>query len=317
MDKISNTALADYLAVLGDPAEQARFRADPHAAMAAHGVPALARAALLAGMPEWVESLAFAELEALRPPVPALPLAPPAGPGRGLTVVGTGMDVGQLTHTARLAIAAAPKLLYSVADPGSERLLLALNPNAESLQGHYREGAARIDIYNAMVARIMACLRAHGDVCVALYGHPGVFAHAGHAAIAQARAEGLPARMLPAVSSLDSLWADLGVDPASGCVIQEATDFLTRNRPAAADLPLILLQIGATGDRRLPPGGQRGQGLPLLVALLLHSHPATHPAIVYEAATLPLFGPRIITTSIAALPQARVTDRSTLYLPAV
>ncbi len=310
------TALADFLAGLGDPRAQARFLADPEQAMAEQGLPALARAAIRAGMPEWVESLAFAEVERLRPPVPPLPPEPPTA-GRGLTVVGTGMDVGQLTQTARIAIETAPKLLYSVADPGSERLLLSLNRNTESLQGHYREGAPRIDAYNAMVDRILECLRAYGEVCVALYGHPGVFVFAGHVAVARARAEGRPARMLPAVSSLDCLWADLGVDPARGCTIQEATDFVERNRPAMAQMPFIILQIGVTGSRLLPPRGERGQGLPVLVALLLQSYPAAHPAIVYEAATLPIFPPRIVRTTIGALASASVSDRSTLYIPAL
>jgi precorrin-6B methylase 1 len=306
--------LADFLIALADPAERARYFTDPERSMAEHAIPALARAAIRAGLPEWVEALALAEVEPLRPPASPLPDGAPA-PAGGLTVVGTGMGVGQLTAEARTSIEMAPKLLYSVADPASERLLLTLNSNAESLQIHYREGAPRRDAYNAMVDRILACLGAYGEVCVALYGHPGVFVFAGHVAIARARAEGRPARMLPAVSSLDCLWADLGVDPAHGCVILEATDFVERQRPAVADVAFIILQIGATGDRRLPPGGVRGQGLPALTDLLLQSYPGTHPAIVYEAATLPIFAPRIVRTTIADLPRSSVSDRSTLYIP--
>src|SRR5262249_40195363 len=50
-----------------------------------------------------------------------------------LTVVGTGIAVGQMTAEARASIEGADKVLYCVADAATERLIQRINPSAESL----------------------------------------------------------------------------------------------------------------------------------------------------------------------------------------
>lgn len=59
-----------------------------------------------------------------------------------LAVVGTGINVGQLTAEAADWIRTADKLLYCVSDAATERMLLTLNQNSESLYGYYGENNA-------------------------------------------------------------------------------------------------------------------------------------------------------------------------------
>src|SRR5437899_1041057 len=102
----------------------------------------------------------------------------------------------------------------------------------------------RDETYDDIVAEILSAVRSGTRVCVALYGHPGVFARPAHEAVRRARAEGFPARMLPAVSAEDCLFADLGVDPGeNGCQSYEATDFLLRKREVDVSAALVLWQI--------------------------------------------------------------------------
>lgn len=69
------------------------------------------------------------------------------------------------------------------------------------------------------------------------YGHPGVFVSPSHRAISIARFEGYEAKMLPAVSAEDSLYADLGIDPSRpGCV--------RNNKGTASLLKLTNYKIG-------------------------------------------------------------------------
>ena len=84
-------------------------------------------------------------------------------------------------------------------------------PNRHSL--FTVEGRSRLDTYQDMVDRILACVREGSDVCVAFYGHPGVFVYPSHEAIKRARIEGYKATMLPGISAEDCLFADLGIDP--------------------------------------------------------------------------------------------------------
>lgn len=85
----------------------------------------------------------------------------------------------------------------------------------------------------------------HGQNVVTIYyGHPGIFVYASHRAIQIAHKQGLKAKMLPGVSALDCLFADLGIDPSyPGLQVLESTDFLVRNRKILTDGHLVLLQV--------------------------------------------------------------------------
>lgn len=235
-----------------------------------------------------------------------------------LTIVGTGYLVaGHTTLEARARIEAAEHLFYLVAEPASERWIRSLNPAAESLAGLYGEGKPRKRTYAEMVERIVAPLAEGARVCAAFYGHPGIFVGPSHEAIRRARREGHEARMLPAVSAEDCLFADLGVDPSSdGCQSFEATDFLVRRRRPDPASALVLWQIGVIGvrdarrERLWSPGGLR-----ILAETLGESYPPDHEVVVYEAAAIPTFAPMIQRTTLARLPDARVTADSTLFVP--
>jgi hypothetical protein len=195
-----------------------------------------------------------------------------------------------------------------------------LNARAESLP--YSTGERpRQGIYREMVARILEPLREGLRVCAVFYGHPGVLTNASHEAIHQARAEGHTARMLPGVSFLDCLYADLGVDPGrEGCQVFEATDFLLRGRAFDVHSPLVLCQVGLTGNRGFFDAADTGRiqrGLRVLSEELLRCFPATHEGVLYEAAVLPVEPPRLERLPLGRLADARVAEVSTLYVPAL
>jgi precorrin-3B methylase len=236
-----------------------------------------------------------------------------------LVVVGTGIQGGgQTTLAARRAIERADKVLFAVVDAWTVSWIRSLNPNAESLP-YPMDDSLRRETYADMVERIMAELRKGLRVCAVFYGHPGVMAMPTHAAVEQARREGFRARMLPGVSALDCLFADLGVDPGrDGCQIYEATDFLIRCRGFDTRTPLVLWQVGFIGnlsffDQHDVAGIARG--LDALVEVLINRYGPEQRVVVYEAAVLPTDRPRMDAMTLAELPDARVTDLSTLYVP--
>ncbi|WP_434048606.1 MULTISPECIES: SAM-dependent methyltransferase [Sorangium] len=225
---------------------------------------------------------------------------------------------GQTTLAAQRAIQQADRVLFAVADAWAARWVRSLNPAAESLP--YGKGKTpRRSIYAEMVERILAEVRKGLKVCAVFYGHPGVLASPAHAAVRQARDEGFSARMLPGVSSIDCLFADLGVDPGrDGLQIFEATDFLIRGREVDARTPLVLCQIGGVGCAGVfdPSDASRiRRGLEALGERLRQSYPAAHEVVIYEAAAHPLASPRLDRVALSALSAAPVDDVSTLYVP--
>ncbi|MBV9324229.1 MAG: hypothetical protein JO352_10630 [Chloroflexi bacterium] len=235
-----------------------------------------------------------------------------------LIVVGTGIrTVGQLTMEALSWIKKADKVLYVVSDPIAEELIKKLNPNgAESLYTLYAENKPRLQTYNEMIEKTLSYVRQARTVCMAAYGHPGVFAYPGHESIRRARAEGYKARMLPGVSAEDCLFADLNIDPAmAGCQSYEATDFLINGRIIDPSSHVILWQIGVLGDATYKRYGYEIKGLPQLLQKLYSFYNPAHMVYIYEAPIFPGVEPVVRPTPLYMLPYAGASAITTLYIP--
>lgn len=233
-----------------------------------------------------------------------------------LTVVGTGIHLaGDLTLAAKAWIEQADRVLFAVADPITAEWLRTLNPTAEALPVDTTLARRRL-MHRAMVERILTEVRQGLTVCAVFYGHPGVFVDPAHEAIRQARHEGFPARMLPGISALDCLFADLGVDPGkNGCQSFEATDFLIRRRKFDPTSALILWQIAVIGHLGFYQNGGHGHGLSVLTEELQRWYAPDHEVLVYEAAVYPVGAPVIQRLPLGQLAEAKITEVSTLYIP--
>lgn len=233
-----------------------------------------------------------------------------------LLCVGLGMTLGaHLTPQARLAIEQAERLFGLTADGLTELWLRQLRPDLRSLQSCYVAGQSRQLAYAAMRSTVMTELRAGRRVCVALYGHPGVFAQFPHQLIQQARAEGYSARMEAAVSAADCLYADLGIDPGRhGCQHYEATQYLLDGRRSDPQAYLVLWQLGVVGDRSLQRTLTGPAYRSLLLRRLMRDYPAEHDCWIYEAANHALEDARIESLPLWAIAEAKVSQKSTLVL---
>jgi precorrin-6B methylase 1 len=235
--------------------------------------------------------------------------------GGELTVVGTGIRLTQITVEARAAIDAADTVFFLVADPVTARWIRERHPGAESLQRFYQPHQLRRQSYVHMAEWIVARVRQGKRVCAVFYGHPGVFCYPSHEAVRRARREGFRARMLPGISAEDCLFADLGVNPSrSGCQSFEATDFLIYRRRFDPSSALILWQAGVLGELGYQKQYDLG-GLRVLAEVLGAEYAASHSVVLYEAASLAVCEPVIQRLRLDALPGARVTPISTLYVP--
>jgi len=233
-----------------------------------------------------------------------------------LTVVGTGIQLAaHLTPEARAAIEAADEVMYLMSDIVALQSIQRLNPNVRSLQELYEVGRKRVETYEAMTQTIVASVERGANVCVAFYGHPGVFAQPAHEAIRRLRDSGHTARMLPGVSTEDCLFADLGVDPgALGCQSYEATDFLMRRPTIDLSAALVLWQVGVVGNLAYAPEGDTSR-LPVLVDYLCGVYPPEHEVVLYEAAPFPAVDPVVQRLPLTELADGNVTPATTLYVP--
>lgn len=234
-----------------------------------------------------------------------------------LACVGVGMTLGShLTPLARDFIDKADVVFTALSDGVIELWIAGMNRDVRSLQSFYREGKSRMQTYREMVDAMLAEVRTGKRVCAAFYGHPGVFAWPTHKAIEIARSEGYEAHMEPGVSAADCMYADLGFDPGKyGCQHYEASQFMFNRRRLDTAAYLILWQVGLSGDQSLARFSTGAAYRQVLVDVLSRDYPLDHEVILYRAATLPTFRPKIIRVPLAELPTAEADMHFTLVIP--
>ena len=239
--------------------------------------------------------------------------------GNSLVLAGTGIKaVGHLTQETIFWLERADKVLFSVSDEIISSYIQELQPRAESLNRFYSESRPRIDTYRLMARRILECVSEYETVCVVFYGHPRVLVDPVALAATAAAEQGHRVTVLPGVSALDCLFADLGVDIAhNGLQSFEASDFVLRPRPFDPYTPLVLWQAAALGDTSWNPRqGAPQTHVPVLAAILAERYGAEHEIMVYEAQVLPFDDFSLRKGTVYDLSAGILTDGALLYIPA-
>jgi hypothetical protein len=249
---------------------------------------------------------------------PAL-LKPAASPGQ-LVVIGSGIETVGFAASDEILLREADKVFYCVADPVTVVWIKRLRPDAYDLYVLYDDRKLRYLTYMQMTEAMLYFVRRGMKVVVVFYGHPGIFVLSTHRAIRIARREGHRAVMRAAVSALDTLCADLGVDPSQpGMQTFEATAMLVRLRRPDPSLHLVLWQVGLVGDMGFRRAGFLNRGFPILLDFLEETYGPGHEVVHYIGSRYPGIEPRIDRHTIATLRdpevQAEVSGISTFYLP--
>ena len=187
-----------------------------------------------------------------------IPVASVAPGGRGeLVLIGSGLKA--MCHLTREAMGhlRAADLVFGALQPGGPDrrwLEIALGRTVVDLNQFYPTDASA-DRRAAYIQGTEAVLREickGRRCCVVEYGHPTVAAQQSELLLREARRLGYPTVVLPGISCVDALWADLGLDPAPGCLVATA-DSLLESAPLrdaiGRGLPhLVLLMPDAVGD---------------------------------------------------------------------
>jgi hypothetical protein len=155
---------------------------------------------------------------------------------------------------------------------------------------------------------------------VVFYGHPGIFVLSTHRAIQIARREGHRAVMRAGVSALDTLCADLGVDPSHpGLQTHEATDCLLRRRRIDTSLHVILWQVGLIGELGYRRQGYLNSHFSYFIGWLEELYGSGYEITHYIGARYPGTDPLIQVQPIRDLHdpdrQRDITGLSTFYIP--
>lgn len=238
-----------------------------------------------------------------------------------LVIVGSGIKLGaHITVEAEAHICQADKVLFLATDDIFSEWIFSMNPQSESLNHIYQTGKHRLSIYRNICDKIIDELSNTKNLCVVFYGHPGVFVTPSHDSIRKARQLGHSAKMLPAISAEDCLFADLLIDPGDvGCQSFEATDFLLRELMLNSNSHTVLWQIGCVGDLHANVNTNLSfeKPLTLIVNQLLNYYHPNWEILLYVAANSPAKSPFIKKLPLKTLNTVKPHRLATLYIPPI
>jgi hypothetical protein len=169
-----------------------------------------------------------------------------------------------------------------------------------------------------MAARVVEAALDHPPVTFALHGHPLVAALPPFLVLELAAALDLRVTIMPGVSALDALLADLRLDPVvHGIQMYEATDVLLRRRPLQNDVPAILWQIGPIETCLHSQAVSLPGRFARLIAHLRQFYPARHEVVAIHCSPHPIVPATILRFALEDMGghAAEIHGGFTLYVP--
>jgi uncharacterized protein YabN with tetrapyrrole methylase and pyrophosphatase domain len=229
-----------------------------------------------------------------------------------------GLRVTHLTVEASNTLKTCRTVLYTSYVPETANLLRDHCSSVVDLSALYEPGLDRLTTYKRMAGAALDAALETPPVALVLYGHPLVLSLPSMICMRVGPMLGLRVSALPAVSALDTLMADLGVDPVtSGVQMHEATDLLLYRRPIVPGIATVLWQVGTLGTRLHTENVvNRPERLNDLTRYLLTFFPAEHPTFLV-ASSVTAEPPQIRQIPLAELPgnSPEIDVAMTLYLP--
>lgn len=193
-----------------------------------------------------------------------------------------------------------------------------LRDRCVSLWRLYQDGRIRTENYLDVFHAIVELVEIETPVAWLTPGHPVIFDSVSASLIKEGKARGWNLRIMPGISSIDTMLATLGYDPAHGMLIHEATGLVKRRIPVSPSMALMLLQPAVFDvNVAIISVGSAGPDLSPLRDYLGEFHSAEHMcAFVRSASQL---GERDLVTwtklgDLASVPYDLVAG-STLFVP--
>jgi uncharacterized protein YabN with tetrapyrrole methylase and pyrophosphatase domain len=238
-----------------------------------------------------------------------------------VAIVGLGIvGVHQITREVEETIRRCRRTFVVDAGFGVVPYLKSICAEVTSLLPFYELGKERLPTYRRMAAEVINAAITGSPVCFATYGHPLVYCYPSILIQRAAKLLNLRVEGFPGISSLDTLFMDLGFDAATdGLQMYETTDLLLRRRPIQNDVPCILWQVDAIAQPTYETARRSADQFSPLQNYLLEFYPPEHRITLVLSKTFPLqesivetYRLRTLATDLERGPQA-----GNLYIPPV
>lgn len=166
-----------------------------------------------------------------------------------LYLVGAGVSFpDHLTLQTIEILTACNKIYTNLPEPALDALPQNLRVKCLSVWPLYQENRARTENYNDIAQTVIDGAADSRPCAWMTPGHPMIFDSVTQTLLKAGRALGWTVVVAPAISSLDTILAEVGYDPADGLLVHEATALVFQGLPLLPSFAALLLQPSAFGS---------------------------------------------------------------------
>ena len=170
----------------------------------------------------------------------------PKAPLPNIYIVGAGIRIPQHFTLEALDALSACQEIYAILHPSMEASLpLELAAKIRSLWSFYKPGASRRQVYNSEISTVLDAAIQQKPVAYLTPGNPVIFDSVTHGILQGAQDRNLAVRVIPGISSIDSILVDLRRDIAPGLQIFDASFLIAKKIILRPDIPCLLMQLTA------------------------------------------------------------------------
>jgi hypothetical protein len=236
-----------------------------------------------------------------------------------LYVLGTGINsLLHLTLETRQAISRCRKLFVLHASTYMMEMLRSGGTEVLDLASFYEGATLRRDVYRSIAEHLVAEAKRTAPIGFVVHGHPMFLVSATELVLELAAAGGVRARVMPGVSSFDTLLCDLRLDLGYGVQIFDTSTMLDQGWVPNPDVPLLLFQLATTKEPGVVRGRRSGGVLAPVVDVLIPLYGPGHTVTLVSSAAGLLDSPQVAEMPLYRLAgdDVDLTGRPTLYVPA-
>lgn len=166
-----------------------------------------------------------------------------------LYLVGAGVNFPAHLTIQTIDALTASKCIYTNLEPSDYASLPKdLRSKCKSLWTLYRENRHRQKNYDAVAKAVIVGATSARPVAWMTPGHPLIFDSVSQALLKAGRSRGWQVAVIPGISSIDTVLAEVGYDPAGGLLVHEATSFVRRKLKVQTEVATLFLQPSAFGS---------------------------------------------------------------------
>jgi precorrin-6B methylase 1 len=240
-------------------------------------------------------------------------------PQADITIVGLGMrSVDQLTREAERALIQANEVFLIDGSFGLKEYLSTKCVKVNDLCALYAEGKNRLSTYKEMAKAVVDGAIRNGPIAFGLYGHPTVFAFPPFVVKEVAESLGLTVDVIPGISSMDCIFAELMIDPAnSGLQMFEATELLLTKRKLQTDIQTLIWQVGTLETGLYSTKSSSSQRYGKFLEYMEQFYPPGHPCTAIYCSDHPALPSTVLRFSLDRIGEfaEQLHGGFTLYLP--